>query len=493
MKGISRSILVLLLVVVALSLTVYSPSNVLAAKAQKAARTAKADASGAKQAKANSAFDVGKMSDMSGYDPATWVSPTGDTIKVAIVASFSGPSAVNGQLYWAAVSFVAHDINQRGGILVDGKKKLIEVIRADSMGKVDQAKKIAERMVLQEKAHVLWGCDGSHVMKVINEVANKYKVIALNASNTSDDIQTAANFGKYSFQGSFSADQVARGLAYYYGQIRKKEKKFYILCQDYGFGRVFAEGFKNGLKEFYPDAQIVGEDYHKLFLTDYAPYISKITASGAEVIFSGDWVPDAANLAKQLQQTGIKLPFANIWMTDANMHHDLGPNGGTDWVHVGPYHSPVPFTPAFIKFYKTWHDQWKKWTVKPYNSPSTEHYTVGLGGSWLMQTYWLFDLMERAKTTNADKIASLWEGDTYLQINGKVIKMRACDHKAIQDLSAEVSGPPAMQKATFTIPPYYWFKDASWPVKIYTLPTEKVLPWMDPKMDRCKGKNGWGE
>ncbi len=87
-------------------------------------------------------------------------------------------------------------------------------------------------MILQKKVDVLWGCDGSHIMKAINEAGNKYKVIALNASNTSDDIQNADNFGRYSFQGSFSADQVAHALAYYYGQIKKKEKKFCILCQD---------------------------------------------------------------------------------------------------------------------------------------------------------------------------------------------------------------------------------------------------------------------
>ena len=52
-----------------------------------------------------------------------------------------------------------------------------------------------------------------------------------------------------------------------------------------------ADGFKKGLKEYYPEAQIVGEDYHKLFLTDFAPYLTKIKASGAEVIFTGDWIP----------------------------------------------------------------------------------------------------------------------------------------------------------------------------------------------------------
>jgi len=497
MKWMSKNFFVLMLIFAVLSLMVSSPSTAQAAKAKKATKEtkeAKVDPSD-KLGKANAAFDVNKMGDMTDFDPGTWVSPTGDTIKIAIVASHSGPSTVNGQFYWATVAWVAHDINKRGGIFVDGKKKLIEVIKADTMGKVDQAKKITERMILQEKVDLIWGTDGSHIMKVINEVANKHKVIALNASNTSDDIQNAENFGRYSFQGSFSADQVARGLAYYYGQIKKKEKKFYILCQDYGFGRIFAEGFKNGLKEYFPEAQIVGEDYHKLFLTDFAPYLSKIKASGAEVIFTGDWVPDAANLAKQAQQAGIKLPFANIWMTEANMQHELGRTGGVNWVHVGPYHSPVPFdaAPGYTKFYTTYRAVWEKYKTAPYSSPSYQHSVAGVGGSWVMQTYWVLNLMERAKTTNADKIADLWEGDSYRQANGKVIKMRACDHKAIQDLSAEIYAAPEDQKASFTIPPYYWFKEASYPGMIIRLPAEKVLPWMDPKLDRCKGKNGWGE
>ena len=494
MKWMGKSCLIMGMAV--LSLMVCNPAEIFAAKAKKATKAAAVtEQTDPQLAKPNAAFDASKISDMTGFDPGTWVSPTGDTIKIAIVASFSGPSAINGQFYWGAVSWVAHDINKRGGIFVDGKKKLVEVIRADTMSKVDQAKKVTERMILQEKVHALWGCDGSHIMKVINEVANKYKVVALNASNSSDDIQNAENFGRYAFHGGFSCDQVARGLAYFYGQIKKKEKKFYILCQDYGFGHIFADGFKNGLKEYFPEAQIVGEDYHKLFLTDFAPYLSKIKASGAEVIFTGDWVPDAANLAKQAKQMGVNLPFANIWMTDANLLHELGKDGGKGWIHVSSYHSPVPFSaaPGFEKFYKNFHNQWKNYKTPPYNSHSFEVGAVGLGGGWMMQTYWLLSLMERAKTTDSEKIIPLWEGDTYRMANGKVIKMRACDHKAIQDLSAEEYLPPEEQKASFTIPPYYWFKEASYVGRIYRLPAGKVLPWMDSKLDRCKGKNGWGD
>ena len=62
--------------------------------------------------------------------------------------------------------------------MADGKKKKIEVIKANHMSQPAQTKKVCERMVLQEKVNVLWGTNGSHLMKIINQVADKYKVIA---------------------------------------------------------------------------------------------------------------------------------------------------------------------------------------------------------------------------------------------------------------------------------------------------------------------------
>ena len=55
----------------------------------------------------NAFFDVNKMSDMSDYDPANPIIPTGDTIKIAVVMPFSGPAALNGQMSFAWVQWVA--------------------------------------------------------------------------------------------------------------------------------------------------------------------------------------------------------------------------------------------------------------------------------------------------------------------------------------------------------------------------------------------------
>jgi branched-chain amino acid transport system substrate-binding protein len=488
MKGIGKSLLLGLIFLIALSLTVSIPSPAAAAKADKPAKAAATDPMG----KPNAGFDVNKMADMTDFDANNPIVPTGDTIKIAYVNAFSGPAAINGQIHITPILFAAYDINKRGGIWVDGKKKLIEVIAADHMSKPDQAKKICERMVLQEKVHVLMGTSGSNLMKIINEVGNKYKVISVNEGALSDDLMDATNFGRYSFMPSPTTDQIGRGLAYYYGQIRKKEKKFYILCQDYSFGRGLADSFKAGLKEYFPEAQIVGEDYHKLFLTDFAPYLTKIKATGAEVIYTGDWVPDAGNLLKQARQMGITLPFANLFMDEPNFLHEVGVEGTKGLIHIDVYDMPnVLKNPDFVKFYKAWNNQWKNKWKAPFNTRLYEHGT-GAIGLYASSAYWLFSVIERAKSTDPEKIIKVWESDTFRYPNGKVVKMRACDHKTIQPLGVTEYVTPDQQKVSMTIPPYYWFQGTSSSGPAWVVPAAKILPPMDQKLDRCKGKNEWG-
>jgi len=488
LSWMGKCVLVLSSAFFLLTVMAYSPGTALAAKAEKKVKEAKTES-------VNAAFDAGKMGDMSDFDPANPIIPTGDTIKIAIVMSFSGPAALNGEATFHNVQWVAHDINKRGGIWVDGKKKLIQVIKADHMSKPDQCKKICERMVLQEKVHVLFGTDGSHNMKTISEVGNKYKVIVHNFAALSDELMDATHFNRYTFMSTYSTEAIGRGIAYYYGQIRKKEKKFYIICQDYSFGHSMAAGFKKGLKDYYPEAQTVGEDYHKLFLTDFAPYLTKIKASGAEVVYTADWIPDLANLIKQARQMGIKIPFANRIMDEANMLSELGVEGSRGLVNLtqAEYTGPAFRTKDQTKYHDTWHKLWQtKWTKPPFNSKMMA-YPDGQPASTHMQVYWLLSVIERAKSTDPEKIIKVWENDSYRTLSGKVLKMRACDHKVIQDLVVNEFVPPDQQKVSYNKPPYYWFKDCSYTGYHHVIPAAKVLPQMDQKLDRCKDKNGWGE
>jgi len=437
------------------------------------------------ETKPKAAFNFAKFPDMSDFDPNNPMPLKGDTIKIAVVASHSGPAATVGEIYYISVLWAAHIANKQGGLMVDGKKKMVEVIKADTQSKPDVTKKVTERMILQENVDFLWGTNGSHLQKVINQVADKYKKISVNAASLSDELQEGGDFSRYSFMCTFSTEQIGRGIAYYYGQIRKKEKKFYILCQDYLFGHSMAEGFKKGLKEYYPEAEIVGEDYHKLFLTDFAPYLTKIQASGAEVVYTGDWIPDAANLLKQARQMGIKIPFADIFMDEPRFLQEVGIEGTKGIVNLAQYGNG---NPAFksedqIKYYKTWLNLWKtKWQA-PYNTVLYNHGTGNIG-AYIGSTLWLLSVVERAASTDPEKIIKVWEGDTYQLPNGQVLEMRACDHKQITPLSVNEYVPPEEQKQSFNIAPYYWFNDFSNVGPSTLLPMDKVVPKADPNL--CK-------
>ncbi|MFH1758300.1 MAG: ABC transporter substrate-binding protein, partial [Pseudomonadota bacterium] len=246
--------------------------------------------------------------DLSKYDPNKQTYPTsGDTIKISIWDFVSGVNAYIGQAYYAILGFVAQDINSQGGILVDGKMKKIQIIMSDTQGKPDPGKRAAEKAILQDKVNVFSGVAGSHVSKVGQAVAKQYKTIYMCLSAYSDELMDLPDWNEYVFRTCGTSATTGKSLAYFYE--KRPETKFYILAQDYVWGHSSAGAFKTAMKEAKPKAQIVGEEYFPVFTKDFAPYLEKVRASGAEVVITMAWGADNENLIKQSRQLGLKSPL----------------------------------------------------------------------------------------------------------------------------------------------------------------------------------------
>jgi ABC-type branched-subunit amino acid transport system substrate-binding protein len=387
----------------------------------------------------DSAFDPAEMSDMSDFDPNNFEQPEGDTIKVGYLQIMSGPAAGNGELFWPVVTWVAHDLNKRGGVMVDGKKKKIEILVGDTQGKPEATKRETERLCLEEKVDVLWGTSGSHLAKVIADVAEEYKVPFMNCLSLSDELMNEKNFNRYTFRTLSNTTQWNMAMAYYFS--KRPETRFSILCQDYMYGHSMAGAFKKYLNKYKPEAEIVSEDYHKLWLKDFAPYLTKIMAANPEILYTADWLPDGDNLLRQLRSMGLNLPVANIYITNPDTLSAVGVEGSKNMIFCYAFMSgDTPQTEAQAKLMKAWHEQWKKWDA-PYDNLLYIWPDVVVGQT-IGDTYWLFDVMERAGTTDAEKIIEVWEGDVYQAIQG-VRTMRADDHQAIYDMYVGKAGYPA--------------------------------------------------
>ena len=85
-------------------------------------------------------------------------------------------------------------------------------------------------------------------------------------------------------------------------------KKIYLINQDYSFGQSVRTQARAMLKTKRPDVEIVGDELHPLLkITDFAPYVAKIKASGADSVITGNWGQDFALLLKAAADAGLKV------------------------------------------------------------------------------------------------------------------------------------------------------------------------------------------
>jgi len=420
--------------------------------------------------------------DLSKYDPNNQTFPTsGDTIKIAIWDIFSGVDAYIGEAYYSVLGFVAQDINSQGGIKVDGKMKKIQIVKSDTQARPDPGKRAAEKAVLEDKVNVFTGTSGSHVAKAGMMVAKQYKAIYINNGAVADELMDLPDWSEYVFRTTGTSSTQGKALAYFYE--KRPETKFYILAQDYLWGHSSTGAFKKAILEIKPNAKIVGEEFFPVFTKDFAPYLEKVRASGAEVVIQMAWGADNENLVKQSRQLGLKsplkpdyyIPMASPWIDDTRPLRVIGGPAGRGLVLCSEFY--LDRRPRNVKrLCDIWNGRWKTWK-SPYN---TELYQWPAGAWYRMLTsyYWYAQVLQKAGSTDPQKVIAAWEGDTF-DFFGWKHYMRPDDHQVIADRAiAEMVFPN-----TWDMPDNAYMGDPTW------IPAAKCLPTFDKKLEGRLKKN----
>jgi branched-chain amino acid transport system substrate-binding protein len=413
--------------------------------------------------------------DLSKYDPNNQTYPTsGDTIKLGILDAFSGANAYLGQAYTALLGFVVQDINSQGGIKVDGKMKKIQIVNIDTQMAPDPTKRALEKAILQDKIDAFSGVAGTHLAKIGQNLAKEYKVIFVNLSAYSDELSMLPDFNEYYFRTCGTSSTSAKSLAFFYKN--RPETKFYILAQDYVWGHESAGVFKKTIKEAKPNAQIVGEEYFPLFTKDFAPYLEKVRASGAEMVVTMAWGADNENLIKQSRQLGIKsplkpdlyIPMASPFLDDTRPLEVIGGPAGRGLVLCTDFYLDRKVANV-KKLTDIWNKLWKSWKA-PYDTALYQW----PGGGWyrnLTGYYWYFQVVQKAGSTDPKKIISAWEGDTFKFFGWKHY-MRPDDHQVIADRPiGELVFPNTWDRPTCAM-----IGDVAW------IPAKNCMPAFDEKL-----------
>jgi branched-chain amino acid transport system substrate-binding protein len=346
-------------------------------------------------------------------------------IRILSLYPLSGPIKANSEQWVLGEKVAIEEANAQGGLL--GRK--IELILEDTLLKPDVATSKAQKYLLEGKVDILIGA-GSNVVKPLQELAKQYNIPLVMFAHA--DEETGKNFSYNSIRPTWNTTMSARAIVAYAAKYLKA-KKYYLLNQDYSYGRDFGANIKKELARQIPGSQIVGEDYHPLMSKDLSPFLTKVKMSGAEVLLTADYGLDISVLLKQRLDLGVKAVVLGPALADATVAREnpdaaLGAHACDTWFNTNPLKESVDYI-----------NSWKKL------SKSTEYpVPTSLSARDYIGTKFLLEAIKKAGSIEAAKLIPVLEGLHMKSITGEVF-MRACDHQLImpiQCVSIDKKVPP---------------------------------------------------
>ncbi|MDP2452476.1 MAG: branched-chain amino acid ABC transporter substrate-binding protein [Polaromonas sp.] len=284
----------------------------------------------------------------------------------------------------------------------------------------------ALKAAIDQGARYIIQGNGSSVALALADAVEKHnarnpgkEVMYLNDSAVDPDL-TNSKCSYWHFR--FDADTSMKMEAMSSFMVDQKDiKKVYLLNQNYSHGHQVAKFAKESLGRKRPDIQFVGEDLHPLAQTrDFAPYIAKIKASGADTVITGNWGSDLSLLIKAANENGYTGKFFTYYAGVTGTPTALGQNGAGRVYQIAYNHYNMG-------------GQMEKW-MKEFNTKYNDDFYTG---STIRIYEMLGAAMAKAKSTDPVKVAAAMEGLKVKSFNGEV-EMRKTDHQLQQPLYMSV-------------------------------------------------------
>lgn len=345
-----------------------------------------------------------------------------DNVKIAVIDPLSGPFANVGEAMVRHVQLAADEVNARGGVLGGAK---LEIVAFDSKSNPQEAQN-ALKQAIDQGIRFINQTNGSNIAGALVEAVNKHnernpdKTVLFLNTGAVDPALTNDKCSFWHFRFDADADMKMAALTEAIAQT-KNIKKIYLFNQDYAFGQAVAKAAKAMLTKKRPDIEIVGDELHPLGkIKDFAPYVAKIKASGADAVITGNWGADMSLLIKASRDAGYDADFYTYYAGGLGTPPSLGDAGIGHLKQVTQWHANMG-TPKAIKHYEAYRTKFK-------DSKDDFYFS-----SHMMALEMLGNAINATKSTDPATVAKALEG---MKIEGDAgeVQMRADNHQIVQPL-----------------------------------------------------------
>ena len=365
----------------------------------------------------------------------------GETVKIAWLDPLSGLMAPIGENQLRSFQYLAELFNKGNAAGVK-----FEIVPIDNKLSPAETVNALKSAIDQGVRYVTQG-NGSSAAAALIDAVNKNnernpgkEVVYMNYAAVDPDL-TNSKCSYWHFRLDADTSMKMEALTTYL-KDRKDIHKIYLIGQNYAHGVQVAKFAKADLARKRPDIEIVGEDLHPLAkVTDFAPYIAKIKASGADTVITGNWGSDLSLLVKAANEAGLEVKFFTYYAINTGTPTALGPSAAGRVYFVGYGHSNMSGPIRKLQ------DDYKaKFNDDLYVA---DIYT---------ELQLLSEAMAKAKSTDPVKVAAALEGLRLKSYNGD-IEMRKSDHQLQQGLyiavwqKTDAKNPYSVENTGYTFAP----------------------------------------
>lgn len=351
--------------------------------------------------------------------------PNPAPIKIALIEGLSGPFGNAGEAVYRNLQWAIERVNARGGVqLASGNRPLV-LQRFDSKGQAEEALSTLKSSIDDGAQFVMQGNLSATALTLIDAI-NKHnerepnkRVLFLNYS-AGDPTLTNEKCSFWHFRFDANADMRMTALM----DVLKDDKALksvYIIGQDYSFGHAVAREAKRQLGAIRPDVRVVGEELHPIGrVKDFLPYATKIKASGAQAVITGNYGNDLTLLVKAAKEVGYEGRFYTFYGNALGAPAAIGEMGIGNVVAVADW-LPNVQTPQSDAFYQSFRARFPK--------PADDY--VHMRMQLMVEA--LTQAIEKAGVTNSVAVANELER-AKVTLAGQTGIMRATDHQFQQPL-----------------------------------------------------------
>jgi branched-chain amino acid transport system substrate-binding protein len=342
------------------------------------------------------------------------------TIKIAYTDPLSGPFAQVGDPTLQQFKYIIDWINGRGGAL--GKK--FELVAFDNKSQPSDAL-LALKSATDQNMPIIMQCSGSNIAAALIEAVDKHnernpdsRIVYVNCGAVATEL-TNEKCSYWHFRMDAHVGMKAETMVH---ALPKDVTKVYLLNQDYLFGQSVQRDVKTFLAKLRPDVKVVGDELIPLGkVKDFSPYVTKIKASGAQALLTGNWGPDMTLLIKAGMDAGLDIRYYTMYAHLGGGATAIGPQGNGKVRSIMGFHENIA-----VETNKT---DTEGWTKQFRNTHKFDFYAAGFRTIF----EFLQAAMNKAGSTDPAKFAAALEGLTITDMLGHQVTMRKDDHQILSE------------------------------------------------------------